>query len=379
MSTKDWLEKDYYKVLGVKKDASDADIKKAFRKIARDNHPDAHPGDTVAEARFKEASEANSVLSDPAHRKEYDEARSLFGGGFRNFGGGGQGGGSVNFEDLFSRRGAADDGAGFGDIFGGLFNQAGGRGAGSRGPRRGQDIEGEVTIGFREAVDGSTVALQLMSDEACTYCHGTGARPGSSPKACSTCQGSGMQTSTSGGVFAVSEPCRDCRGRGLRVDDPCPECGGAGRTHSADSIQVRIPSGVTDGQKIRIKGKGGPGVNGGPPGDLYVLVHVNDDTDFGRIGNDLTIKAPISFVEASLGAEISVQTLSGPRVRLRIPEGTPNGRTFRVKGKGVQKGSTTGDLLVTVEILVPPKINDKAKEALRAYAAAVSEFDPAAP
>ncbi len=377
MSTKDWLEKDYYKVLGVSKSATQAEIKKAFRKLAREHHPDQNQGNSQAEKRFKEISEANDVLSDPEKRKEYDEARRLFGGGFRFPGGTGTAGPSM--DDIF-RRSNAGDGGGFADLFGNLFNQGGGgRRSTQRGPRRGHDIEGEATIDFREAVDGVTVSLLTRSEEACASCHGTGARAGTSPRVCPTCQGSGMQTSSQGGVFAVSEPCRDCRGRGLVVEDPCPVCSGTGRSTATNPLQVRIPAGVTDGQRVRIKGKGGAGENGGAAGDLYVLVHVRDHPVFGRAGEHLTITVPVTFAEAALGAEIDVPTLGGAPVRLKLAPGTPNGRTLRVRGRGVAKPSGgNGDLLVTVEVRVPPRLSPEAQEALRAYQEAAAEPNPRA-
>lgn len=380
MSTKDWLEKDYYKVLGVSKDASADEIKKAFRKIARANHPDQNPDNAAAEKRFKEASEANSILSDPKKRKEYDDARKLFsGGGFRFPRGGGAGGmgGAQTAEDLFRNAQGGD----LGDLFGGLFNRAGatrpGGGMGARGPRRGTDVEGEVAISFLDSVEGTTVPIQLVSAEACPSCHGTGARSGTVPAVCPTCQGSGMQTSTSGGVFAVSEPCRDCRGRGLIVEDPCPDCGGSGRAKSTHTMQVRIPAGVSDGQRIRLKGKGGQGENGGAAGDLYVIVHVHPHPMFARSGENLTVTVPITFTEAALGADIEVPTLQGPTVRLRVPAGTPNGRKLRVRGKGVaRKDGSHADLIVTVEVVVPASLSGEAQQALRAYAAAAREPDP---
>lgn len=270
MSTKDWLEKDYYKVLGVSKNASDDDIKKAFRKIARDNHPDANPGDKKAETRFKEASEANSVLSDPEQRKEYDEARSMFGGGMR-FGRSGQtGGGASGFEDLFRNANGGAASGGLGDLFGNLFGGSAGGGAQrrtatTRGPRRGADIEGEASISFEQSVDGATVSMRTVSDAPCSSCRGTGAKAGTLPRVCPTCDGSGMQSATSGGVFSMSEPCTDCLGRGLLVDDPCPECDGSGRARSAKTMNVRIPAGVSDGQRVRIKGKGQPAKTGALP------------------------------------------------------------------------------------------------------------------
>ena len=377
MSTKDWLEKDYYKILGVSSDAKPDEIKRAFRKLAREFHPDQNADNASAEARFKEISEANAVLSDPAKRKEYDEARSLFGSGFRfpRPGSGGGGGSGPSMEDLF--RGGGPD-ANLGDLFGGLFGGGGTRRAPTRGPRRGADIEGEVTIDFADALAGSTVSMQTVSDAACDACHGTGARAGTVPKVCRTCQGSGMQTSTSSGMFSVAEPCRDCRGRGLVIDDPCPVCGGTGRGHSARTMQVRIPAGVTDGQRIRIKAKGGAGENSGAAGDLYVTVHVRPHPVFGRKGDQLTLTVPVTFAEAALGAEIEVPALQGNRVRLRIPAGTPNGRTFRVRGRGVVAASGTGDLLVTVDVQVPGGLSAEAAEALRHFASLAGGNDPRA-
>ncbi len=370
MSTKDWLEKDYYKVLGVSATAKPDEIKKAFRKLARQYHPDQNAHDPEAERRFKEISEANSVLSDAAKRKEYDEARSLFGGGGFHFPRGGQGGGP-SMEDLF--RGSGD--AGISDLFGNLFGGTTSRRS-SRGPRRGSDIEGEVSIDFAEALAGAMVTMRTTSDAACDACHGTGARAGTQTRVCPNCQGSGMQTTTSGGVFAVAEPCRECRGRGMVVDDPCPVCHGSGRGQSTRSMQVRIPAGVTDGQRIRIKGRGGAGENGGASGDLYVLVHVRPHKVFGRKGNHLTITVPITFAEACLGAEIEVPTLDGAPVRLKVPAGTPTGRTFRVRGRGVKGGAGNGDLLVSVEVQVPKHLSEEAKAALAAFQAEAGDGDP---
>ena len=381
MSTKDWLEKDYYKILGVSKDAKPDEIKKAFRKIARENHPDQHPGDKQAEQRFKDASEANAILSDPDKRKEYDEARSLFGGGgFRFPRGGSTTAGAPGVDDIFRTMHVGGDG-GLGDLFGNLFGQGTTtpRRTTQRGPRRGADVEGEVAIDFEQAVEGTTVGVQMVSEAACQACHGTGAKAGTVPRVCPTCQGSGMQASTSGGVFSVSEPCRDCRGRGLIVDQPCEVCHGSGRARSAKTMQVRIPAGVTDGQKIRIKGKGSPGENGGAAGDLYVTVAVRPHKLFGRKGDNLTLTVPVTFSEASLGAEIEVPTLGGSPVTLRIPAGTPNGRTFRVRGKGVSRSNGThGDLLVTVEVDVPGTLNAAARAALEEYTRVVGPLNPRA-
>ena len=379
MSTKDWLEKDYYKVLGVSKSASADEIKKAFRQIAKDNHPDQNPDNHAALTRFKEASEANAILSDPEKRKEYDEARSLFGGGFK-FTRPGQGPGPSNFEDLLRSAQGGQANAGFGDIFGGLFGQTGAtRRAAQRGPRRGADIEGDVTISFEQAVEGATVTMRTISDQPCASCRGTGAKAGSLPRVCPRCEGSGMHSSQTGGVFQLSEPCTECLGRGLIVDNPCPDCEGSGRGRSAKTMQVRIPAGVNDGQRIRLKGKGAAGENGGAAGDLYVSVTVKPHRLFGRSGNNLTLEVPVTFTEASLGAEITIPTLSGTNVKLRIPPSTPNGRTMRVRGKGARKSDgTMGDLLVTLNVQVPEGLSDEAKQALQEYAEKAHESNPRA-
>ena len=360
---REWFEKDYYKVLGVPDTATEKEITRAYRKLAKQYHPDANPG---AEDRFKEISAAYDVLGESAKRKEYDEVRRL-----GPMGGGGPGGGFTSFrvEDL-------------GDLFGGLFGQNGQtrtRTSTTRGPRRGSDVEGEVTVDFTDSIQGVTVPMQMVSDAACDACHGTGAKAGTVPKVCTTCEGSGMQTSAAGGVFAVTEPCRDCRGRGMVVEDPCPICHGSGRARSTRTMQVRIPAGVTDGQRIRLKGKGGAGENGGAAGDLYVVVHVSPHAIFGRKADNLTLTAPVTFNEAALGAEIEVPTLDGGPVKLRVPQGTPNGRTFRVRGKGVTKRDAgKGDLLVTVEVVVPQSLTEQAREALTSYGEAVGAGNPRA-
>lgn len=374
MSTKDFLEKDYYKVLGVSKDASANDIKQAYRKLARKHHPDANKGDAKAEAKFKEISEAYSVLSDAKHRKEYDDARSLFGsGGFRTPSGAGAGGGfGFDLGDLFG--GSAGGGGRLGDLFGGVFG--GGRGTATARPRRGADVETDASLSFADAVEGATVSLRLAGEGACPSCRGTGAKSGTVPRVCPSCQGTG-QSSRNLGSFAFSEPCRECRGRGLVVDDPCPACSGSGRAMSTRTIQARIPAGVADGQRIRLKGKGAPGERGGPAGDLYVRVRVASHPVFGRSGHNLTITVPVTFPEAALGAEIKVPTHRGAPVSLRIPPGTPNGRTFRVRGKGVRRADgTNGDLLVTVAVQVPPNLSGQAKDALSSFREATAGEDP---
>ncbi|MFC0598468.1 molecular chaperone DnaJ [Streptomyces palmae] len=377
--SRDVLEKDLYKVLGVPKDATEAEIKKAYRKLAREFHPDANKSDAGAEERFKEISEANDILSDSKRRKEYDEARALFGnGGFRPGPGGAGGPGGFNFDlgDLFggAQGGGGFGGGGLGDVFGGLFNRGGGRAQ----PRRGQDIESEVTLSFTEAVEGATVPLRMSSQAPCKACSGTGDKNGT-PRVCPTCVGTGQVSRGAGGGFSLTDPCADCRGRGLIAENPCEVCKGSGRARSARTMQVRIPAGVSDGQRIRLRGKGAPGETGGPAGDLYVVVHVEEHPVFGRKGDNLTVTVPVSFTEAALGGEVKVPTLGGSPVTLKLPAGTPNGRTMRARGKGaVRKDGTHGDLLVTVEIAVPRELSDSAREALETYRQATAGHDPRA-
>ncbi|HET7328415.1 MAG TPA: molecular chaperone DnaJ [Nocardioidaceae bacterium] len=384
MSMSDWLEKDFYKVLGVSKDADADAIKKAYRKLARENHPDSKPGDTRAEDRFKSISEAYSVLSDPAKRKEYDDARSMFGagagGGFRPPRGGSGGTTTFDLGDIFGGRGAgAGQSGGFGDLLGDMFAGGGSQRRTTAQPRRGADVEAQASITFRQSVEGVTVPLRMTADRPCPDCSGTGARSGTVPTVCPNCHGTGMQTSSDGGVFAMTEPCRECRGRGLVVADPCPTCHGSGRGASSRTMQVRIPAGVKDGQRIRLRGKGAPGERGGPSGDLFVVVSVSGHPVFGRSGDNLTLTAPITFDEAALGAEIKVPTLSASPVRLRVPPGTPNGRTFRVRGRGAtRKDGTKGDLLVTVEVVVPDHLSDEARAAVEALRAQAGGADPRA-
>ena len=382
MSTKDYLEKDYYKTLGVTKTATADEIKKSYRKLARKYHPDANEGDAKAEARFKEISEAYTVLSDEGRRKEYDEARTLFGHGGVRMPGSGSAGGGYGFDlgDLFG--GAAGNAGGrLGDLLGGVFgNRSGGTTGTQARPRRGADVETETTLSFGDAVNGTTVSLRLTGEGPCQVCKGTGAKAGTVPRVCPTCEGTG-QGSRNLGSFAFSEPCKTCRGRGLVVDDPCETCSGSGRAMSTRTIQARIPAGVEDGQRIKLAGKGARGERGGPAGDLYVRIHVQPHPHgtFGRSGANLTITVPITFSEAALGAEIKVPSHGGMPVSLRIPAGTPNGRTFRVRGKGVRrKDGTVGDMLVTVNVQVPQELNDKARDALAMLRDATAGPDPRA-
>ena len=385
MAQREWVEKDFYKELGVSSDASEDEIKRVARRLLAENHPDRNPNNPAAEDRYKAVSEAKDVLTDPAKRKEYDETRRLFAeGGFGrrfsggNFGGFGTGdnGTEFNLNDLFDSAGQTG-GANIGDLFGGLF----GRGAQPRPsrPRRGNDLETETELDFIEATKGVAMPLRLTSPAPCTNCHGSGARPGTSPKVCSTCNGSGV-ISRNQGAFGFSEPCTDCRGTGSIIEHPCPECKGTGVATRTRTINVRIPPGVQDGQRIRLPGQGEAGLRGAPSGDLYVTVHVRPDKVFGRDGDDLTVNVPVSFTELALGTTLSVPTLDG-KVGVRVPKGTADGRILRVRGRGVPKrDGGNGDLLVTVKVAVPPNLEGAGLEALEKYAAAekASGFDPRA-
>ncbi len=359
MAQRDYLEKDYYAVLGVSRDASAADISKAYRKLARENHPDAKPGDQGAEARFKEVSEAYSVLSSPEKRKEYDEVRDLVGSGaFRGGFPGGAGTGSAGGFDL-------------GDLLGSVFGN-GGPGAGGRrqqrgGSRRGRDVETNLTLSFDDAMAGVTTTLRLSGQAPCHTCNGSGAAPGTSPITCPVCNGAGVVASNQG-LFSFSEPCTACNGTGRQIPTPCPTCHGSGAENRSREIRARIPAGVRDGARIRLAGKGEAGSYGGPNGDLFVAVKVQPHPVFGRRGDHLTLTVPVTFAEASLGAQITVPTLSDP-VTLKIPAGTQTGRTFRVKGRGAPTpGGGHGDVLVTVEVAVPRRLTRTQRKALESFA-----------
>jgi molecular chaperone DnaJ len=375
----DWANKDFYAVLGVKKDATADEIKKAYRKLARANHPDSHPGDTAKHDRFKSVAEAYDVVGDAEKRKKYDEMRDLYAGGFRGGFGGGAGGaggtggagGGFDLNDLLRDRAGA--GGGFGDMFGDLFGGGRTRTTHQPRPQKGADVETTATISFTDALEGVTISLRLTSDAPCPDCNGTGGKPGTRPHVCPECDGAGFVVASVGGAFSMNETCPACGGRQLVYDDPCPTCHGSGRGLSARSIQARIPAGVKDGQRIRVRGKGAQGESGGPAGDLYVTVKITPHPLFGRKGDNLTLDVPVSFDEAALGAEIKVPTLTGSPVTLKIPPGTPNGRTFRIRGKGARRSDgTTGDLLATVEVHVPAVLDPAAREAVEAYRAATA-------
>jgi molecular chaperone DnaJ len=370
---REWFEKDYYQVLGVPQGANEKDIKRAYKNLARKLHPDQNPGDTVAEERFKEVSGAYDVLGDAAKRKEYDEVRQMVasgyspGGGYAGGPGSPFGGGNINVDF---------DGAegGLGDILGGLFG--GRRRAGSprarSGPERGHDLETELHIGFEEAVRGVTSTVRFTADAACSTCHGSGAAPGTSPEVCPQCAGSGS-VAVNQGPFSFSEVCPNCGGRGQVIPTPCPTCHGRGVEVRPRSVKVRIPAGVADGQRIRVKGRGAAGAHGGESGDLYVVVSVAPHAIFGRRGNDLTVRVPVSFAEAALGAEVPVPTLDGP-VTIRVKPGTASGTSLRVGGRGVKAGA----LIVTLEVQVPVDLTDEQKAAVNALAAAFPDNPRAA-
>jgi len=361
---REWFEKDYYKVLGVPETATAKEIKSAFRKLSRQFHPDTNSGDADAEEHFKEISAAYDVIGDETKRKEYDDARRLgpMAGGF-----GGPGGYSFSTDNLGD----------LGDLFGNLFNR--GRGGGARreprgaGPQRGADLETELQLSFVGAVQGVTTTVNLTSDVACHNCHGTGAKPGTAPVTCPRCGGRGVLDENQG-FFSFSQVCPQCAGTGSIIEDPCPVCHGSGTERRARQVKVRIPPGVSDGQRIRLKGRGAPGRHGGPNGDLYVVARVEPHPLFARRGdNDLAITVPITFAEAALGADVKVPTLEGPPVTIKVPPGTRSGRTMRVKGRGVPKARGAGDLLVTVEVAVPAKLSAEERKAVEALAAATSE------
>jgi molecular chaperone DnaJ len=354
---REWLEKDYYASLGVPKNAPQAEIKKAYRKLAQRHHPDANPGDKGAEERFKEVSAAYDVLGDEASRKEYDRIREMAGAGVRFGGPGGfTGGRNVRFEDL------GFDPGNLGDI----FNLFGGGSRPGAGAASGADLETEVTVSFEDAVRGLTVPLRVTGAAQCDTCRGSGARPGTRVRTCQECGGSGS-VAVDQGFFSIARPCPACGGRGQVIEEPCPSCGGSGSVQKTRTLKVKVPSGIEDGARIRVAGRGEAGPPGGRPGDLYVVVRVKPHRLFGRRGANLTLTLPVTFPEAALGAKVRVPTLNGP-VTLKVPAGTASGRTFRIRGKGAPKnGGGRGDLLVKVEVEVPSRLSKREKELLEQF------------
>ena len=352
---REWFDKDYYALLGVPKNATPAEIKKAYRRLAQQHHPDTNAGNRDAEERFKEISAAYDVLGDAETRRSYDRVREMGAagrGGFSGPGGGYPGTAGQGFPGGFRV-----DAGGFEDLLGGMF---GGRGTGSRAPRRGADLEADIRLSFDDAMAGVTVPVSLSGPARCSTCNGSGAAPGTQPITCSACGGRG-QIAVDQGLFSMAQTCPTCRGAGRVITSPCPACKGTGAERRTRTLQVKIPAGVRDGARIKLAGKGEPGGPGAPAGDLYVRVRVAPHSVFGRRDDDLTLDLPLSFPEVALGAKVQVPTLEAP-VTLKIPAGTSSGKTFRVKGKGAPRRGGAGDLLVTVNVDVPGKLSKREKE-----------------
>src|SRR5918992_1436094 len=344
---------DLYKVLGVSKGASQEELRRSYRKLAREHHPDANRDDPKAEERFKEVQHAYEILSNPEKRREYDEGpRAYFGGAPR----GGAGRSDANFSDLSDLFGS------FGDIFGGAGRE--------RTTTRGEDVTVSVNLRFKDALEGVTTRVAAPVEEACDKCRGTGAAPGTTRRMCPECSGRGMR-SRDQGFFALSEPCGRCGGEGTIVEKPCAGCSGSGRLRRNRQVTVKIPAGARDGMKIRVPGRGSAGSKGGPSGDLYVVTRVTDHPVFERQGDNFLVDVPVSFVEAALGAEIEVPRPAGGTVKLRLPAGTQEGKRFKVRGAGAPRargGGQPGDLVVRARVVVPKKLSRREREILEGLA-----------
>jgi molecular chaperone DnaJ len=352
---------DLYKVLGVSKGASQEEIRRSYRKLAREHHPDANRDDPKAEERFKEIQHAYEILSNPEKRRQYDEGPRAF------FGGGGPGrgtAGGARVDDLSDLSDLFGGFGGLGDIFGRSTRA-------TEASRKGQDITATVNLSFKDALNGVTTRVSVPVEEACGDCGGTGAAPGTSPRTCPECGGRGVR-SRDQGFFAFSEPCVRCGGEGTIVEKPCRTCSGSGRLRKARQVTVRIPAGAKDGMKIRVPGRGSAGKRGGPAGDLFVVTRVGEHPVFKRRGDDFVVEVPVSFVEAALGAQIQVPRPGGGTVRLRLPAGTQDGKQFRVRGAGAPKARARsgerGDLIVRSRLVVPKKLKRREREILEALA-----------
>jgi molecular chaperone DnaJ len=371
-------ERDYYEVLGVKKTATQDEVKKAYRKLARQYHPDANPNDPKAEEKFKEVSSAYEVLSDAEKRKVYDTGPSYFGQGAPR-GGTYQPGQGQNMPPMGD----------WGDLFGNLFGGGGGRGGfggggfgggggrRQRSPERGDDVSVAVKLSFDDALKGVTTKISVPQNLECEACRGTGAAPGTSATTCPQCQGRGA-VNVSQGIFAMTQACPRCGGSGTVIENPCKACGSTGKARALRKFSVPLPAGVKDGTKIKLKGKGEPGARGGPPGDLYVIAQVDESPVFERRGSDLVVDVPVTMVEAALGATVKVPTPEGS-VGLKIPAGTQHGKMLKLKGKGAPRlgASGKGDLLARVKVLTPEKLSGEQKDLLKKFADARKE-DPRA-
>ena len=347
-------KRDYYEILGVAKNAGDDELKKAYRKLAMKHHPDRNPGDAVAEEKFKEAKEAYEMLSDPQKREAYDR----FGHAGVDPNVGGAGGAGAGFGGGFSDA--------FGDIFGDIFG-GGGRQRGGPQVYRGADLRYNLDITLEQAANGFETTIRVPSWDECETCHGSGAKPGTSPTTCATCGGHG-QVRMQQGFFSIQQTCPKCHGSGKVIPDPCNPCAGSGRVKRNKTLEVKIPAGIDDGMRIRSTGNGEPGMNGGPPGDLYVEIHIKQHGVFQRDGDDLHCEMPISFAKAALGGEIEVPTLSG-KVSFSVPEGTQSGKTFRLRSKGIKgvRSGFPGDLFCHVVVETPVKLTDRQKDLLREF------------
>ncbi|HEV7771495.1 MAG TPA: molecular chaperone DnaJ [Solirubrobacterales bacterium] len=358
-----------YKTLGVSKKATDEEIKKAYRKLARQYHPDRNPDDAAAEEKFKEISAAQDVLGDPEKRKEYD-AGGMFGGGPGGFPGGGA---------PFGGGGQAGFGADLGDIFSSLFNRGGGGGRAQAQQVRGRDLETETKLSFDQAVNGTQISVTVPKAERCTTCHGSGAKPGTRPTTCPRCEGRGIDAQSQG-FFSISQPCPQCGGSGQIIEDPCPTCGGSGLTQQTKRYKVNVPAGVKDGARIRLAGKGEAGPRGGPPGDLYVTTRVAPSPVFKRLDDgNLEVTVPITIPEALRGGTIEVPTLEGTK-KIKVPAGTRHGTVQRLRGEGPPKpkGKGRGDIRYRLEIDVPDELSEEQAEAVEKLAEAFNGSDPRA-
>lgn len=355
-------DRDYYEVLGVSRDASAEDIKKAYRRLAMKYHPDRNPDDASAKEKFEEVGEAYAVLSDQKKRAAYDR-----------FGKAGLNGGAAGGPDMGGMNGADIFGSVFGDIFGDMFNRGGAAGRAGPQPQAGDDLQYELTISLEDAAKGIKPEIRVPVWETCATCHGSGCKPGTGKTTCPHCGGSGVVRMQQG-FFAVQQTCPNCHGTGEIIRTPCPDCGGSGHQRKTKTLQVNIPAGIDDGQRIRLSGMGGPGQNGGPAGDLYVIVHVKEHELFRREGANLRIDQPISFVTAALGGEITVPTLDGES-RITLPEGTQTGQVFRLRGKGVKSLRTgvPGDLFCRVYVETPVNLSAAQKKQLREFGEAIGE------
>ncbi len=367
-------KRDYYEVLGVSKGASDDEIKKAYRKLAKKYHPDMNPGDKEAEAKFKEVNEAYSILSDSEKRARYDQFGHA--GVDPNYGAGGPGSGFGGFD-----MGDIDLGDIFGSFFGGGFGGFGGSASSRRnGPQKGESLRASLTISFEEAAFGCEKEINLNRTEECEACHGSGAEPGTTAETCPDCRGTGVvrvQQRTGGFAFSSTAPCSRCRGTGKIIHTPCKACGGSGSVKKTKRVTVSIPAGIDDGQAISLRGQGNAGKNGGPAGDLIVAVHVKPHPQFHRDGTTVLYEQPVTFYQAVMGAELEIPTIDG-KVKYNLPAGTQTGTTFRLRGKGIPelRGRGRGDQYVTVRVQVPTSLNGEQKEALRAFAEAMGEDVP---